>query len=181
MPVSVAFLRGINVVGKKVIPMGRLKALFDALDFENPRTHLNSGNVIFASEEKDRAKLADRIGEAVEKEFGFRPAIMIRDTAALRSILKRNPFREMAKSDPSHLLVTMLAAKPDKGAAKRLADAYRGPEEFRISGEEAYITYPNGVGKSKLTNALLEKQLGVAGTARNWNTVTKLFEMAEAR
>ncbi|MGH6924038.1 MAG: DUF1697 domain-containing protein [Propylenella sp.] len=177
----VAFLRGINVVGKKVISMARLRTLFDALDFENARTHLNSGNVIFASDEKDRAKFADRIGEAVEKEFGFRPAIMIRDAAAIRRILKRNPFREMAESDPSHLFVTMLAAKPGKGAAKRLADAYQGPEEFRISGEEAYITYPNGVGKSKLTNALLEKHLGVAGTARNWNTVAKLLGMAEGK
>ena len=86
----------------------------------------------------------------------------------------------MAKDDPSHLVVMLLAAKPDKDAAKRIAAAYQGVEEIRIAGEEAYVTYPNGIGKSKLTNVFLEKQLGVSGTARNWNTLTKLLAMAEA-
>ncbi len=105
---------------------------------------------------------------------------MLRDAAALRKIVEKNPFSAMAKSDPSHLVVMLLAAKPDKDAAKRLAAAYQGVEEIKIAGEEAYVTYPNGIGKSKLTNVLLEKRLGVAGTARNWNTVTKLLAMAEA-
>jgi uncharacterized protein (DUF1697 family) len=178
MPTFVAFLRGINVGGNKTIPMARLKALFETLGFESVRTHLNSGNVAFASGEKDRAGLTKEIEAAIEKEFGFRPATMLRDAAALKKIVAKNPFAEMAKDDPSHLVVMLLSAKPDKDAGKRLAAAYQGPEEIRIVGEEAYVTYPNGIGKSKLTNTLLEKHLGVSGTARNWNTVTKL--LAEA-
>ncbi len=180
MPAYVAFLRGINVGGNKTIAMARLKALFDALGFASVKTHLNSGNVVFASDEKDRAKLTKEIEAAIEKEFGFRPVTMLRDVAALKKIVAKNPFPKMAKDDPSHLVVMLLAGKPDKDAAKRIAAAYQGPEEIRIVGEEAYVTYPNGIGKSKLTNALLEKHLGVAGTARNWNTMTKLLVMAEA-
>jgi uncharacterized protein (DUF1697 family) len=180
MPAYVAFLRGINVGGNKTVPMARLKALFEALGFTSVKTHLNSGNVVFASGEKDRAKLTENIEAAVEKEFGFRPTTMLRDAAALKKVVAKNPFPAMAEDGPSHLVVMLLAAKPDKDAAKRLAAAYQGIEEIKIAGEEAYVTYPNGIGKSKLTNVLLEKQFGVAGTARNWNTVTKLLAMAEA-
>jgi uncharacterized protein (DUF1697 family) len=104
---------------------------------------------------------------------------MVRSAAALKSIVEKNPFVEMAKGDPSHLVVMLLASKPDKQAAKRLAAAYQGIEEIRIAAEVAYITYPNGIGTSKLTNVFLEKQLGVAGTARNWNTVTRLLKIAD--
>ncbi len=104
---------------------------------------------------------------------------MIRDGAALRKIVEKNPFPKMAKDDPSHLVVMLLSARPDRGAAKRIAAAYQGVEEIRIDDEHAYITYPNGIGKSKLTNVLLEKQLGVVGTARNWNTLTKLLAIVE--
>ena len=180
MPAYVAFLRGINVGGNKTIPMGRLKALFDALGFENAKTHLNSGNVIFVAKEKDRAKLTEKIEAAIEKEFGFRPVTVLRDAAALKKIVAKNPFPAMAEDDPSHLVVMLLAAKPDKDAAKRLAAAYQGIEEIKIAGEEAYVTYPKGIGTSKLTNVLLEKQLGVSGTGRNWNTLTKLLAMAES-
>ena len=179
MTATVAFLRGINVGGNKTIPMAKLKALFETLGFAHVKTHLNSGNVVFASDRKDRAKLTKTIEAAIEKEFGFRPATMLRDVAALNKIVAKNPFPAMAKDDPSHLVVMLLAARPDKDAAKRIATAYRGVEAIKVAGEEAYVTYPSGIGKSKLTNALLEKHLGVAGTGRNWNTLTKLLAMAE--
>ncbi len=180
MPVQVAFLRGINVGGNKTISMAKLKALFETLGFGDVKTHLNSGNVVFAAEDRNRAKLTRTIEEAIEKEFGFRPATVLREAKALRRIVEKNPFSKMAKDDPSHLVVMLLSAKPDKDAGKRLADACRGVEDVRVAGEDAYITYPNGIGTSKLTNVVLEKHLGVAGTGRNWNTVTKLLAMAEA-
>jgi uncharacterized protein (DUF1697 family) len=180
MPVYVAFLRGINVGGNKKIAMAALKAAFERLSFAGVRTHLNSGNVIFATETTDRAKLAAAIGSAIETEFGFRPSTILRDNADLRKIVAENPFPAMAKDDPSHLVVMLLAEKPGKDAARRLAEAYRGVEVIRIAGADAYISYPNGIGTSKLTNALLEKALGVAGTARNWNTIGKLLTLTAA-
>ena len=91
-----------------------------------------------------------------------------------------HPFGDTAARDPSHLLVMALDGKPRAGAKAALAEAYSGPEQIEIVGADVYITYPNGIGRSKLTNALLEKHLGVAGTARNWNTVVKVLELAEA-
>jgi uncharacterized protein (DUF1697 family) len=180
MPVFIALLRGINVGGNKTIQMARLKTVLEELGFENVKTHLNSGNVVFITKEKSAAKLTKTIEAAIEKEFGFRPTVVLRTVAELSKILAKNPFTEMAESDPSHLLVITLAGKPHADAKARLAKAYQGPEEIKIAGENVYLTYPNGIGRSKLTNMVLEKHLGVAGTARNWNTLAKLSEIAEA-
>jgi len=177
MPVCVSLLRAVNVGGRS-IKMDALRAIHESLGLSEVQTLLQSGNVVFATKDNDRARLAKAIEDAIETECGFRSAVMLRDAAALRKIVKENPFPAEAETDPGHLVVMFLAAKPDKGA--RIAAAYSGPEEIRIEGDNAYLTYPNGIGKSKLTNALLEKHLGVAGTARNWNTVTKLLALAES-
>jgi len=178
MAVYVSFLRGINVGGNKTIPMAKLKAAYESLGFARVKTLLNSGNVVFETTEKNRGKLAKTIEAAVEKEFGFRPVIALRTAAELGKIIKKNPFSDMAKDDPSHLLVMALAEKPKAGAKANLARVYPGPEEVEIKGENVYVTYPNGIGKSRLTNALLEKHIGI-GTARNWNTLTKLLALTE--
>jgi uncharacterized protein (DUF1697 family) len=175
-----AFLRGINVGGNKTIQMRALKALMEAHGLVGVRTHLNSGNVVFASDEADRGALGASLEAAIEQEFGFRPAVMLRSAAELSQAIAKNPFPQMAKDDPSHLLVMFLAGKVRKSGAERLAAAYSGPEEIRMAGETAYITYAKGIGTSKLTNALLERHLGVAGTGRNWNTVVKLAEILDS-
>ena len=176
----VAFLRGINVGGNKTIQMPRLKTCLEALGLKHTRTHLNSGNAVFASEGADRAKLQASIESAIEREFGFRPAVMLRTAADLGRVIAKNPFPQMAKDDPSHLLVMFLAGKARKDAAQKLAETHSGPEEIRIVGETAYVTYPKGIGTSKLTGAQLEKHLGIVGTGRNWNTVAKLAAIAGA-
>ena len=177
MTVFVALLRGINVGGNKSIRMAELKALLEGLGLENVKTLLNSGNVVFTAS-KGSGALTKELEDAVEKEFGFRPTIVLRTKARLKKILDANPFPDMAKDDPSHLLVMTLAKEAKTGAKASLAKAYSGPEEIEIKGENVYVSYPNGIGKSKLTNALLEKHVGV-GTARNWNTLTKLVALAE--
>jgi uncharacterized protein (DUF1697 family) len=176
----VVLLRGINVGGKKTIPMRKLKLLFESLGFTPAKTHLNSGNVIFAAKEKSQTRLKRLIGDAIEAEFGFRPVLVIRGAAELQRIVAGNPFGEMAARDPSHLVVMALDSKPKAGAKAALEEAHSGPEQIAIAGEDVYITYPSGIGPSKLTNALLEKHLGVAGTARNWNTVVKVLEITQA-
>jgi uncharacterized protein (DUF1697 family) len=181
MPVYVSLLRGINVGGNKLIKMDRLKALCERLGFESPKTLLNSGNVVFATDERIRKKLTATLEDAIEQEIGFRPTVVIRSAAELQKVVERNPFPKMAKADPGHLVWMAFAAKPDTAAKARLAAVCSGPEEIEIAGEDAYITYPNGIGRSKLTNALLEKHFGVAGTARNWNTATKLLELIRSR
>lgn len=178
MTVFVALLRGINVGGNKSIRMAELKALLESLGLADVKTLLNSGNIVLAAKESDPAKLTKLLEDAVEKKFGFRPAIILRTAAELKKVLAANPFSNMAKKDPSHLLVMTLAKKAKAGAKVDLARVYSGPEEIEIKSENVYLTYPSGIGKSKLTNALLEKHVGV-GTARNWNTLTKLLVIAE--
>jgi uncharacterized protein (DUF1697 family) len=178
MTIYVSFIRGINVGGNKTIPMAKLKSAYESLRFTPVKTLLNSGNVVFDTTETNRAKLVKTIEMVLEEEFGFRPVVVLRTAAELKRIIAQNPFADMAKNDPSHLLVMTLAEKPRRGAKANLAKVYSGPEEIEIEGENVYVTYPNGIGKSKLTNAMLEKHIGV-GTARNWNTLTKMLTLAE--
>ncbi len=179
MPLFVSLIRGINVGGKKLIKMDALKAVHEGLGLTDVRTLLQSGNVVFKARGRGGGSLAGRIEKAIEGEVGFRPTVITRSGTDLKRIAEHNPFPKMARSDPGHLVWMALAGKPDAAAKTRLAKAHSGPEEIAIKGEDAYITYPNGIGRSKLTNALLEKALGVAGTARNWNTLTKLLAIAE--
>jgi uncharacterized protein (DUF1697 family) len=180
MTTFVSLLRGINVGGNKQIRMELLRAVYESLGLAAVRTHLQSGNVVFREDERGAARLPARLEHAIEKRFAFRPAVVVRTGAELREVVGRNPFPDEAERDPSHLLVMFLAAPPRKPAEARLAEANVGPEKFRLSGRELYLYYPNGVGRSKLTNAVIEKRLATVGTARNWNTVTKLLELVEA-
>lgn len=178
MTAVVSLLRGINVGGRAKLSMATLKRVYEGLGFDGVTTLLNSGNVVFRADAAVGGPLASRIEKAIEAEAGFRPAVILRTAAELRGIIEGNSFPAMAESDPSHLLVMALVAPPAADAAERIAEAYQGPEEIRIAGADVYLTYPDGIGRSKLTNALLEKHLG-AGTARNWNTLTRLSAIAE--
>ena len=103
---------------------------------------------------------------------------MLRTADEWDAIIARNPFAEAAKNDPARLILMPLKGAPDAAAIKSLRDGYKGPETIHVAGREAYLIYPEGQGNSKLTNALIERKLGVAGTARNWNTVLKLAALA---
>ncbi len=179
MAVYVSMLRAVNVGGNNRVGMERLRTLCRSLGFEDAQTLLQSGNVVFRSSSRSVEAVGKAMEEAIEAEFGFRTGVFVRTPAELRTTLGRNPFPQEAARDPSHLLVMFLAASPDQAAIGRLA-TYAGPEKIAVVKREAWLYYPNGIGRSKLTNAVIEKNLGVAGTARNWNTVTKLLTMAEA-
>jgi uncharacterized protein (DUF1697 family) len=161
-----AFLRGINVTGRNMLRMEDLRSLCTSLGYGNVRTLLQSGNVVF---ETRRKPTAAQIAEAVRESAGLNIKVMLRNEAELRSAVERNPF--MPVREPSALLVFFLDGEP-KGKI-----VYSGPEPFHVDGRELYVDFVEGVGRSKLTTALIERSLGVAGTARNWNTVTKLLAL----
>ncbi len=110
MPVVVSMLRGVNVVGRNKIDMPALRALYQRLGLRNPQTYIQSGNVVFATEETDLKPLATRIESAIEKKFGFRPAVVLRTAAELRDAIARNPFASRAGILPNRLIVFFLAA-----------------------------------------------------------------------
>ncbi|HEV2721279.1 MAG TPA: DUF1697 domain-containing protein [Thermoanaerobaculia bacterium] len=158
-----AFLRGINVVGRNRVRMSDLRALCTDLGYEDVRTLLNSGNVVFRAKKATPKELSDALGGV---------KVILRTEAELRKVVANNPFDPVRH--PSYLLVMFL----DKSAsADTLRDAYgdRGPEIIRGGGREIYIDYVNGVGKSKLSHGYIERVLGVTATGRNWNTVTRLL------
>ena len=179
MPVIICMLRGVNVGGHNMIKMDALKALCVSLKLKDPQTYVQSGNVVFSSGENDLAKLAKRIQDAIEKAHGFRPGVMLRTAAELQQVVARNPFAKRGGIEPGKLLVNFLADTPGKDAREKALAIKVGPEEMHLIGREAYIYFPNGQGRSKFPWAAIERALGTSGTGRNWNSVTKMLEMAE--
>lgn len=179
MSVVIGLLRGINVGGHSKLAMDALRELCESLELREAQTYVQSGNVVFQTKESDLARLTKRIEEAIEKRFRFRPDVILRTPAQLKEVVKHNPFPGYAAKEPGKLLVMFLAGEPAKNAKEIVANIRRSHEELKIQGREIYIYFPEGAGKSKLPWATLADKLGTRGTARNWNTVTKLLEMAE--
>jgi len=175
----VALLRGINVGGKNKLPMRDLAVMFEDAGCGNVRTFIQSGNVVFRTEAKDLARLQKRIEDAIEKSCGFRTGVVLRSSAELKDIIRRNPFAKRSGIEPNRLVVSFLTGAPAPESKQRIAQIKVGPEELVLDGRELYIYYGGGIGSSKLTPAVIERALKVSGTARNWNTITKLLEMAE--
>ena len=179
MPVIICMLRGVNVLGHNKIKMDALKALCVSLKFKDPQTFIQSGNVIFRTDEKDLAKLARRIQGAIERKIGFRPEVILRTAAEMRDAIARNPFSKRNGIEPSKLLVTFLATAPAKEAREQTLAIKTDPEELHVIGREVYIYFLNGQGRSKLSWSKVERALATSGTGRNWNSVTKMLEIAE--
>ena len=179
MPVFVSLFRAINVGGNQV-KMADLKELHEALGLKMVATLLQTGNVVFESEATDSAQLARQLSQEFEKRFGFYSEVMVRTAVELKELVNHNPFLDQPGKETKWIVVMFLSASPDKQAQQNLLSSYSGPEEISIAGREMYIYYTNGIGRSKLTNALIEKKLKVLGTGRNWNTVTKLLEMTKS-
>lgn len=180
MPVVVALLRAINVGGHAVIKMDALRALFSSLKCKDVQTYVQSGNVVFRTDEKDLRKLATQIQTAIAKKFKVTPGVMLRTTADIRNVVARNPFAKRKNIEAAKLHVSFLGAELDDNAHGLLAALPLKGEELVPSGKELFIYFPNGAGKSKLPWAKIDKICQTRGTARNWNSVTKLLEMAEA-
>ena len=180
MTVIICMLRGVNVGGHNKIKMEELRALCGALKLRNACTFIQSGNVLFATSERDLEALAEKIQSAIERKFKFRPGIVLRTIDELREVIKKNPFSKYAESDPGRLLVTFLAADPGNAARKEALAVDTSPEVMRLVGREAYIYFPNGQGKQKMSWPKIERILKTTGTGRNWISVTKMLAMAEA-
>lgn len=168
MTVYVALLRAVNVTGT-ALPMTELRAICEDLGFEDVRTYIQSGNVLFRSDDKE-AVVADKLDEALGSKFGKKPGVMVRTTQELEAVAANAPFPD---AKPNFLLVYFLSQKAS-------ADALEGmvapdSEEAVVAGREIYVHYPNGSGRSKLKLPALK-----TGTSRNLNTVRKLAEMARA-
>ena len=174
MPKYAALLRGINVGGKNIISMADLRKWLEGEGFTNVATLLQSGNVVFDAESAD---VEEDVAKAIERESGFKIEVCVRSHSELLQVVKETPFKSAAEEDPGHLLVIFLKTAPTRDREEALRSAIKGSEQVVLRGRELYAYYPDGIGRSKLTNAVIDKQLGTVGTGRNWNTVLKLMEM----
>ena len=179
MAAIISLLRAVNVTGYNRVKMDALRELYESLGLSGAQTYIQSGNVVFRTEAKDLARLQKRIEDAIEKSCGFRTGVVLRSSAELKDIIRRNPFAKRSGIEPNRLVVSFLTGAPAPESKQRIAQIKVGPEELVLDGRELYIYYGGGIGSSKLTPAVIERALKVSGTARNWNTITKLLEMAE--
>jgi uncharacterized protein (DUF1697 family) len=179
MAVIISMLRGVNLGPHNRVKMEALRALYESLKLGEPQSYVQSGNVIFKTDERDLIKLTKRIEGAIEKKFGFQSDVVLRSTAELRDVIARNPFAKRRGIEPNKLLVTFLAGDPGEEARVAVRAIKCAPDEVFIDGQEVYIYFPNGVARPKLSWPSIPKILKVSGTARNWNSVTKMLQIAE--
>jgi uncharacterized protein (DUF1697 family) len=179
MSLHIALLRGINVGGHNKVAMSDLRELFSDLGLTGARALLQSGNLVFQSDQLGGAALEQLLEVETTRRLNVSADYLVRCAAELQEIVARNPFPEEAISDPGHLLVMFLKTAPLASTVNALQAAVEGPETIRCDGRQLYIVYPAGIGRSKLTGAWIEKKLGSRGTARNWNTVGKLAALCQ--
>ncbi len=179
MAMHIALLRAVNLAGLNKVGMADLRALAQDLGLEEPRTLLQSGNLVFRSDQR-ADRLEKLLEDATKEQLGVATDFFVRSAKEWRAVTEGNPFPAAAKADPGHLLVMTLKSAPTSARIKALAQAISGREAVRgTGGRHVYLVYPDGVGRSKLTTALIEKKLDTRGTARNWNTVLKLAALVE--
>lgn len=179
MGVTISLLRAVNVGGHNKIKMEELCALYATLKLRDARSYVQSGNVVFRSDERDLGKLGQKIENAIEKRFAVRTNVILRTTAEWRDVIARNPFAKRSEVQPNKLLVAFLQKDHGKEIRDKVLSIKTDPEELRMLGRELYIYFPNGMARPKMSWAAIERVLNTPGTGRNWNSVTKILEIAE--
>jgi uncharacterized protein (DUF1697 family) len=177
VPRYVALLRSVNLGSYGRIAMTDLRESFARLGYDDVVTYIASGNVLFSTPSKSEKAIVDAIEAQLSEDFGDAPAVLLRTVAELRRIGTASPYAKAAASPARHH-VTFLATAPSKDVLKRLELPPSGQDELVVDGREVYVHTPNGYAETKYTGSFLERRLGVVSTTRNWNTVTKLCELA---
>ena len=177
MTAYVALLRAVNVAGHNRVAMPALLEMLASLGFSGGRSLLQSGNLVFRADGRTGAELKQLLEAESAARLALQTDYLVRDAEEWRTMVAGNPFREEAERDPGHLVVMFLKEAPDADNAAALRAAIRGPERVHVEGKHAYVVYPAGIGRSKLTTRLIEDKLGTRGTGRNWNTVLKLADL----
>jgi uncharacterized protein (DUF1697 family) len=175
---SVVLLRGINIGSSNRIAMPALREALAAAGLENPRTYLQSGNILIDTG-LNESELTDRVERLISERFRLNIPAVVRSGEELARVVTANPFPELAAQDPKRLQVTFLRGQPEPGAEDRLQALATGDERVSVREREIYAWYPDGIARSKLA---AQPGLGkdVVPTSRNWNTVLNLLEMASS-
>lgn len=174
----IALLRAVNVGGRK-LPMAELRAVCGRLGWEDVETYIQSGNLLFRAK-GGAAELEARLESAIEETFSLEVPVMVRTAGQWADCAAANPFPDAARDEPNRLQLLVSKHPPSEDAAEKLMARASAGELVKAAGGALWFHYPAGVGTSKLTPALIDKACGSPATGRNWRTVVKLKEMAEA-
>lgn len=174
----ISLLRGINVGGHKKILMADLRTLYESLGFASVRSYIQSGNVVFRTEEDGAPALARTIEDAISDAFGFDVPVILRTAHEMGAVVRDNPFLPEG-AEPSKLHVTFLSGDASPKAVADYATYRVGPDEVRLVGREAYLHCPEGLARTKLTPTFMDRAFGSACTTRNWRTVNTVLDMAK--
>jgi uncharacterized protein (DUF1697 family) len=171
-------LRAVNV-GRRQVPMARLRALLGEHGFTDVQTLMASGNVVFSTDRTDVAALEAELSSAVEAEFGFPVPVLLRSAADLDRVIAENPFPEAVEVDPKLLHVAFASAALPADAYRDIDRSAFEPDDLAVGTHEVYVWYANGAGRSKLAVDVAATR-HIAFTARNWNTVLKVRDLLSA-
>lgn len=180
METYIALLRGINVGGRNKIKMVDLKTSLLLLGLENVQTYIQSGNIIFNYKKMESNEIEQLLKAAILESFELVVPVLVLTKKELEYAFLNNPFLKEKNIDPKTLHVTFLKDKPKQTLAKSLENPSKNNDQFIIHRKMAYVSCPNGYGKTKLTNGFFEKKLDQPSTTRNWNTITKLMALCAA-
>jgi uncharacterized protein (DUF1697 family) len=158
--------------------MTDLRNFLTQLGLGDPRSLLQSGNLIFTSNVRTGAELERFLETEAMERLSLEADFFVRTPEEWKSLIRQNPFRKEAERDPKHLVAVFLKAPAEAEEVAALQAEIKGPEVVKAKGKQAYIFYPSGIGRSKLTHGMIEKHLG-RSTGRNWNTVLKLGIIAK--
>jgi uncharacterized protein (DUF1697 family) len=176
VPVHIALLRGINLGSRNRVSMPELRELLTEHGYGHVQTLVQSGNIVLTSRVSPK-RLERDLQEQIAEDLGVDTPVIVRTRDELAEVVQRDPLGRVA-DNPKRYQVTFLASAPDPAAARAAEAVDVAPEELVVHGREVYTWHPGGVQRSK-ANVAIAKHLGT-GTARNWNTVTKLLELADA-
>jgi uncharacterized protein (DUF1697 family) len=174
----IVLLRGINLGSRNRVAMPKLRTALEEAGFDDVRTYLQSGNVVLESGDKAQA-VARKVRRVLADEFGLDIAVVTRTRAQLAKVVERNPLARVAKN-PKRYQVSFLDAKPSAQVVRRIEEAAAANERVVAHGREIYAWHPDTIARSKLWALLAGQSLGVTATARNWTTIQKLLELADA-
>jgi uncharacterized protein (DUF1697 family) len=177
MTIYIALLRGINVGGNKMIKMAELKRTLETMGLGRVQTYIQSGNVLFESEE-GAAPLRQRIEQEIRTVFGMSVTVLLRTTEELARIIGNCPFEADSLLDGESVQVTVLAEAPSQEQIDLLSNGKSEIDEYQIYGREIYFLFRQSILNSKLANNV--QKLGRSATSRNWNTIKKLAMLAKA-
>lgn len=176
MATYVALLRAVNVSGKNKLPMAELREAVTGAGFDNVRTYVQSGNVVVDAKGSTARRIERAMHELIAAAFGLHVPVVARTGKQWREVLKTQSF---ASVEMKRRYVMFLEKKPSASAVRRLEEIAAGEDSYVVDGTEIFLDLPTGAGKTKLTNKAIESKLGIAGTTRNWRSVTKIGELLD--